>query len=67
MSIFKSTLDPAIAAQLKARESVVSQWGDSKEVDATKKAFRYLSVLGSIIESNKKASFNHELNEILVH
>jgi len=34
MSIFKSTLDPTIAAQLKARESVVSQWGDSKEVDA---------------------------------
>jgi hypothetical protein len=34
MSIFKSTLKPVIAAQLKARESIVSQWGDSKAVDA---------------------------------
>ena len=33
MSIFKSTLDPIIAAQLKARESVVSQWGDSGDKD----------------------------------
>lgn len=46
---------------------VTTKGSYSKEVDATKKAFRYLSVLGSIIESNKKASFNHELNEILVH
>lgn len=29
MSIFKSTLNPIIAAQLKARESVISQWGKS--------------------------------------
>jgi len=33
MSIFKNTLNPIIAAQLKARETVVSQWGNSREKD----------------------------------
>ena len=33
MSIFKSTLKPIIASQLKARESIVSQWGDSGTKD----------------------------------
>jgi hypothetical protein len=34
MSIFKGTIDPIIAAQLKAREKIVSQYGDSGEKDS---------------------------------
>lgn len=44
----------------------VQKSGHSVEISATKKAIRYLSVLESIKESNKKVIFNHENNEILV-
>lgn len=38
-----------------------------RELDATKKAVRYLSVLNSIQNTNKKAIFDHENNQILVN
>jgi hypothetical protein len=38
-----------------------------RELNATKKAIRYLSVLNSIQDTNKKAIFDHENNQILVN
>jgi ribosomal protein S4 len=38
-----------------------------REIIATKKAVRYLSVLNSIQDTNKKAIFDHENNQILVN
>lgn len=38
-----------------------------REISATKKAVRYLSVVGSNLNTGKKAIFDHENNQILVN